>query len=154
MKNKSIKNIRYPLILISIALCISGFRWLVSSEPWMLDQVANEERLQMSFVDLFLIDGNYTLSAYLTQIYRFLGLYVLGIGFSLLSFSSNEFLKIDSFRQRFLIVLGILLVSNLVLAYVWIPSSHFIYVMWSAIALFCISLYNHIKTSSSYQVKL
>ena len=115
----------------------------------MLDQVANEERLQMSFVDLFLIDGNYTLSAYLTQIYRFLGLYVLGIGFSLLSFSSNEFLKIDSFRQRFLIVLGILLVSNLVLAYVWIPSSHFIYVMWSAIALFCISLYNHIKTSSS-----
>lgn len=154
MKNKSIKNIRYPLILISISLCISGFRWLVSSEPWMLDQVANEERLQMSFVDLFLIDGNYTLSAYLTQIYRFLGLYVLGIGFSLLSFSSNDFLKIDSFRQRFLIVLGILLVSNLVLAYVWIPSSHFIYVMWSAIALFCISLYNHIKTSSSYQVKL
>lgn len=154
MKNKSIKNIRYPLILISISLCISGFRWLVSSEPWMLDQVANEERLQMSFVDLFLIDGNNTLSAYLTQIYRFLGLYVLGIGFSLLSFSSNEFLKIDSFRQRFLIVLGILLVSNLVLAYVWIPSSHFIYVMWSAIALFCISLYNHIKTSSSYQVKL
>jgi hypothetical protein len=154
MKNKSIKNIRYPLILISISLCISGFRWLVSSEPWMLDQVANEERLQMSFVDLFLIDGHYTLSAYLTQIYRFLGLYVLGIGFSLLSFSSNEFLKINSFRQRFLIVLGILLVSNLVLAYVWIPSSHFIYVMWSAIALFCISLYNHIKTSSSYQVKL
>ena len=154
MKNKSIKNIRYPLILISISLCISGFRWLVSSEPWMLDQLANEERLQMSFVDLFLIDGNYTLSAYLTQIYRFLGLYVLGIGFSLLSFSSNEFLKIDSFRQRLLIVLGILLVSNLVLAYVWIPSSHFIYVMWSAIALFCISLYNHIKTSSSYQVKL
>jgi len=154
MKNKLIKNIRYPLILISISLCISGFRWLVSSEPWMLDQVANEERLQMSFVDLFLIDGNYTLSAYLTQIYRFLGLYVLGIGFSLLSFSSNDFLKIDSFRQRFLIVLGILLVSNLVLAYVWIPSSHFIYVMWSAIALFCISLYNHIKTSSSYQVKL
>lgn len=149
MKNKSIKNIRYPLILISISLCISGFRWLVSSEPWMLDQVANEERLQMSFVDLFLIDGNYTLSAYLTQIYRFLGLYVFGIGFTLLSFSSNKFLKIDSFRQRFLIVLGILLVSNLVLAYVWIPSSHFIYVMWSAIALFCISLYNHIKTSSS-----
>ena len=77
MTNKSIKNIRYPLILISISLCISGLRWLVSSEPWMLDQVANEERLQMTFVDLFLIDGNYSLSAYLTQIYRFLGLYVL-----------------------------------------------------------------------------
>jgi hypothetical protein len=111
----------------------------------MLDQLANEERLQMTFIDLFLIDGNYSLSAYLTQIYRFLGLYVLGIGFSLVSFTSNKFLKIDSFRQRFLIVLGILLVSNLVLAYVWIPSSHFIYVMWGAIALFCFSLYNHLN---------
>ena len=145
MTSKSIKNIKYPLILISISLCVSGLRWLVSSEPWMLDQVANEERLQMTFVDLFLIDGNYSLNGYLTQIYRFLGLYVLGIGFSLLSFTSNKFLKIDSFRQRFLIVLGVLLVSNLVLAYMWIPSSHFIYVMWGAIVLFCLSLYNHLN---------
>jgi hypothetical protein len=111
----------------------------------MLDQVANEERLQMTFVDLFLLDGNSTLSVYLTQIYRFLGLYVLGIGSLLLSFTPNKFLEIESVRQRFLIVLGILLVSNLVLAYVWIPSSHFIYVMWGAIGLYCFSLYNHLK---------
>ena len=71
MTNKSIKNIRYPLILISISLCISGLRWLISSEPWMLDQIANEERLQMTFIDLFLIDGNYSLSAYLTQFIDF-----------------------------------------------------------------------------------
>ena len=146
MSNRSINYIRYPLILISIALCVSGIRWLISSEPWILDQVANEERLQMTFVDLFLIDGNSTLSLYLTQIYRFLGLYVLGIGFLLLSFTSNKFLEIFFVRQRFLIVLGILLVSNLVLAYVWIPSSHFIYVMWGAIGLYCFSLYKHIKS--------
>ncbi|MDA7810458.1 hypothetical protein N8978_03310 [Flavobacteriaceae bacterium] len=146
MSNRSINYIRYPLILISIALCVSGIRWLISSEPWILDQVANEERLQMTFVDLFLIEGNSTLSLYLTQIYRFLGLYVLGIGFLLLSFTSNKFLEIFFVRQRFLIVLGILLVSNLVLAYVWIPSSHFIYVMWGAIGLYCFSLYKHIKS--------
>lgn len=146
MSNRSINYIRYPLILISIALCVSGIRWLISSEPWILDQVANEERLQMTFVDLFLIEGNSTLSIYLTQIYRFLGLYVLGIGFLLLSFTSNKFLEIFFVRQRFLIVLGILLVSNLVLAYVWIPSSHFIFVMWGAIGLYCFSLYNHIKS--------
>ena len=145
MTNKSINSIRYPLILICIALCISGFRWLISSEPWMLDQVANEERLQMTFIDLFLIDGNSSLGAYLTQIYRFLGLYVLGIGFLLLSFTSTKLLEIYSVRQRFLTVLGILLVSNLVLAYFWIPSSHFIFVMWGAIGLYCLSLYNHIK---------
>jgi hypothetical protein len=111
----------------------------------MLDQVANEERLHMTFVDLFLIEGNSTLAEYLTQIYRFLGLYVLGIGFLLLAFTPNKFLEIYIVRQRLLIVLGILLVSNLVLAYVWIPSSHFIYVMWGTIILYGFSLYNHGK---------
>jgi hypothetical protein len=112
----------------------------------MLDQIANEERLQMTFIDLFLIDGNSTLSAYLMQIYRFLGLYVLGIGFILLSFTSDKFLNVFSFRKRFLTVLGVLLFSNLILAYVWIPSSHFIFVMWGAIGLYCFSLYKHLKS--------
>ena len=145
MVNKSINYVRYPLILISIVLCVSGIRWLINSEPWMLDQVANEERLEMTFVDLFLLDGNSTLSAYLTQIYRFLGLYVLGIGSILLSFTPTKFLEIDIVRTRFLVVLGVLLVSNLVLAYVWIPSSHFIFVMWGAIGLYSLSLYNHLN---------
>ena len=145
MQEKSISYIKYPIILISIILCVSGIRWLLSSEPWMLDQVANEERLHMTFVDLFLIEGNSTLAEYLTQIYRFLGLYVLGIGFLLLAFTPNKFLEIYIVRQRLLIVLGILLVSNLVLAYVWIPSSHFIYVMWGTIISYGFSLYNHSK---------
>ena len=145
MKKKPITYIKYPLVLISLALCISGIRWLISSEPWMLDQIANEERLQMTFKDLFLEQENTTLSAYLTQIYRFLGLYVLGIGFILFSFTSNKFLEIYTFRKRFLTVLGILLFSNLALAYFWIPSSHFIYVMWAAIGLYCLGLYNHLK---------
>ena len=145
MQEKSISYIKYPIILISIILCVSWIRWLLSSEPWMLDQVANEERLHMTFVDLFLIEGNSTLAEYLTQIYRFLGLYVLGIGFLLLAFTPNKFLEIYIVRQRLLIVLGILLVSNLVLAYVWIPSSHFIYVMWGTIILYGFSLYNHGK---------
>ena len=145
MQKTTLNYIKYPLVIICSILCLSGVRWLISSEPWMLDQVANEERLKMTFTDLFLVDGNQTLGEYLTQVYRFLGLYVLGIGCILLSFTSNKILAIFILRQRFLIVLGILLVSNLIIGYVWIPSSHFIYVMWGAIALYCISLYNHIK---------
>ena len=99
MKTKSINYVSYPLIIISITLCISGIRWLVSSEPWMLDQIANEERLQMTFENLFIIDGNSTLSTYLIQIYRFLGLYVLGIGFLLLSFTPKKFMEIYIVRQ-------------------------------------------------------
>lgn len=140
------KKIRYPLIIISVSLCVSGIRWLLSSEPWILDQVANEERLQMTFVELFSNNGNSTLSAYLTQIYRFLGLYVLGLGVILLGFTPLKFIQIKSFRKRFLIILGLLLVSNLLLAYLWIPSSHFIYVMWAAISLYLFSVFNHLKT--------
>jgi len=146
MEKKSLTYIKYPIVLISIILCLSGIRWLLSSEPWMLDQVANEERLQMTFVDLFSIEGNSTLGGYLTQVYRFLGLYVLGIGFLLLSFTPKKFMEIRIVRQRILIVLSIMLVSNLMIGYVWIPSSHFIYVMWAAIILCFVSLFYHFKS--------
>ena len=80
--------------MIAVVISISGIRWLISSEPWILDQVANEERLAMTFNELFLIEGNDTLAAYLKQIYRFLGLYVFGTGFVFLMFS-----KIDLFNS-------------------------------------------------------
>ena len=104
MQKSTLTYIKYPLVIICTILCLSGVRWLISSEPWILDQVANEERLNMTFIDLFSVEGNETLGEYLTQIYRFLGLYVLGIGFILLSFTSNKFLEIFMIRQRFLIV--------------------------------------------------
>ena len=133
ISNINLKFLQIPLILISTTLIICGVRWLTHDQPWILDQIANEERLNMSFDELFLINGNQTLSAYLTQIYRFLGLYVLGIGVLLISFSSKKLLQISIVRKRVLTVLGILLFSNLILAYIWIPSSHFIYVICSTI---------------------
>ncbi len=139
------RYIKYPIIIICVVICISGLRWLISPEPWMLDQVANEERLDMTFNDLFLIEGNATLAEYLKQIYRFLGLFVFAVGFSMLVFTSNEFFNIKRFRDKYLLVLGVLLVSNIALAYFWIPSSHFIYIMWGAISLYIISVFNHIK---------
>ena len=139
--------LRIPLVLISYSLIISGIRWMISDEPWMLDQVANEERLNMTFKDLLSFEQNFTLSGYLTQIYRFLGLYVVGIGMFLLAFSSEKVLKISSVRTRIYCVLGSLLVVNLIVAYNWIPSSHFIYVMWAALFLFVVSLYAHINIS-------
>ena len=145
MKIKSIKYIKYPVILICLTICISGFRWLVSSEPWMLDQLANEERLKMSFTELFLIEGNSTLAEYLTQIYRFLVLYVLGTGLTFLLLMSDDFFKNTKFIKRLLIILGILLFSNLILAYVWIPASHFIFLMWGAILLYFFSVYNFLN---------
>ena len=87
MENKLNRFVKYPILLIAAAISISGIRWLVSSEPWILDQVANEERLAMTFNELFLIEGNDTLAQYLKQIYRFLGLYVFGTGLMLIVFA-------------------------------------------------------------------
>ena len=145
MENKLNKFIKYPVIMIAVVISISGIRWLISSEPWILDQVANEERLAMTFNELFLIEGNDTLAAYLKQIYRFLGLYVFGTGLMLIVFACNKFFKENSFRNKYLFVLGVLLFTNILLAYFWIPSSHFIYIMWGAILLYLISLYNHVR---------
>ena len=63
----------------------------------------------------------------------------------LIVFAANTFFKEKSFRNKYLIVLGILLFANIFLAYFWIPSSHFIYIMWGAILLYLISLYNHFR---------
>ena len=145
MENKLNRFVKYPVIIIATVISISGIRWLVSPEPWILDQVANEERLAMTFNELFLIEGNDTLSDYLKQIYRFLGLYVFGTGLMLIVFAANKFFKEKSFRNKYLFVLGILLFTNILLAYFWIPSSHFIYIMWAAILLYLISLYNHVR---------
>lgn len=145
MEKKLNRFVKYPVIIISIIICISGLRWMISPEPWLLDQVANEERLAMTFSELFLIEGNETLGAYLKQIYRFFGLYVFGFGFILLVFTTHEVFKTKPFRNKYLFILGFALISNIILGYFWIPSSHFIYIMWGTILLYSISLYNHFK---------
>ena len=44
-------------------MIILGLGWITVDEPWMLDRVANEERLGMSFDDLFDSELNKTLEA-------------------------------------------------------------------------------------------
>lgn len=145
IKLKKITIVQYSLFLIGFSLVISGFRWMIDSEPWLLDKVANEERLQISFNELFSVSGNETLPNYLKQIYRFLGMYVFGTGLFLLSLVNVKLLEIQILRVRLLAVLGLLLITNILLAYFWIPSSHFILLMWVAIMLYLVTLYNHFK---------
>ena len=50
MKNKIFLT---PIIFIGVIFLILGISWIVVDEPWMLDKVANEERLNMTFDQLF-----------------------------------------------------------------------------------------------------
>ena len=42
-----------PIITLGIIFIFLGLRWMLVDEPWMLDRVANEERLNMTFEKLF-----------------------------------------------------------------------------------------------------
>ena len=137
-------TLSYPLFLIGIVLIISGLRWLINPEPWMLDEVANVERLGMTFEQLFEPEINKTLPGYLRQIYRFFGFWVITIGLLFTLFSTPTLINQSSHRIRLLICSGFMMGLGTILGYSLIPSSHFIYLIWVMNFLYLISLYGHI----------
>ena len=126
-------------------MIILGLGWITVDEPWMLDRVANEERLGMSFDDLFDSELNKTLPDYLKQIYRFFGLWVSIIGIFIVSFSRKKMIKNKDIRLSLLICIGVMVYIGIVFGYILIPSSPFIYLGWILIVLHLIALYAHIK---------
>ena len=134
-----------PLIILGYLFFILGIAWLIVDEPWMLDKVANEERIGMTFEKLFSEDINKSLPGYLKQIYRFFGLWVSIIGLFIIGFSKDRFIKDKSIRKTLLFCVGFTVYSALILAYKFLPSSPFIYVGWGGIFLHLISVLSHRK---------
>tara|TARA_B100001113_G_C20921290_1_gene540220 strand:- start:252 stop:692 length:441 start_codon:yes stop_codon:yes gene_type:complete len=134
-----------PLLIIGYTMIVLGIRWMIVDEPWMLDQVANEERLNMSFDQLFSSEINNTLPDYLKQIYRFFGLWVTVIGLFITSLSRENVSKDSIIRIIILFCVGIMCYSGLILVHVWIPSSPFLYLAYGMILLHLISVYGHIS---------
>ena len=134
-----------PLIILGYLFFILGIAWLIVDEPWMLDKVANEERIGMTFEKLFSEDINKSLPGYLKQIYRFFGLWVSIIGLFIIGFSKDRFIEYNSIRKTLLFCVGFTVYSALILAYKFLPSSPFIYVGWGGVFLHLISVLNHRK---------
>tara|TARA_Y100001960_G_C14286620_1_gene639474 strand:- start:163 stop:600 length:438 start_codon:yes stop_codon:yes gene_type:complete len=137
------KTLSFPLYLIGIIMIVCGARWLIHPEPWMLDEVANVERLGMTFDTLFAEEINTTLPDYLTQIYRFFGFWVLIIGFFIISLS-RDIIK-NNIGIQLLSIIGFMMFFGMYLGYTFIPSSHFIQLMWALIFCYIVSLYSYIK---------
>ena len=138
---------RIPLLTIGFIFIIMGIRWIFVDEPWMLDKVANEERLNMTFDKLFSNEINGTLPGYLQQIYRFFGLWVSMIGLFIISFLREKFIEDSEIRKSLLICTGLTVYLALILAYIWIPSSPFIYLGLGSVILHSISLIGNRKIS-------
>ncbi len=128
---------------MGITMIFLGARWMIVDEPWMLDKVANEERLEMSFDQLFQEEINNTLPGYLRQIYRFFGLWVGVIGLFILLFSRTSLTNVSKVRVSLLICIGIMVLFGTIMAYILIPSSPFVYLAWGLIILYSISFYAH-----------
>ena len=138
---------RIPLLTIGFIFIIMGLRWIFVDEPWMLDKVANEERLNMTFDKLFSNEINGTLPGYLQQIYRFFGLWVSMIGLFIVSFLREKFVEDSDIRKSLLICTGLTVYLALILAYIWIPSSPFIYLGLGSVILHAISIIGNRKIS-------
>ena len=139
------KTLSYPLCFIGLVMIACGVRWLIHPEPWMLDEVANVERLGMTFNDLFEQEINSTLPDYLRQIYRFFGFWVLVIGLFISSLSRASVMMKQDVGFKLILIVGFMMMFGLYLGYSLIPSSHFIQLIWVLIFLYLISLYSFIK---------
>ena len=138
---------RIPLLTIGFIFIIMGLSWIFVDEPWMLDKVANEERLNMTFEKLFSNEINDTLPEYLQQIYRFFGLWVSIIGLFIVSFLRKKFVEDSDIRRSLLICTGLTVYLALIFAYIWIPSSPFIYLGLGIVILHSISIIGNRKIS-------
>ena len=136
-----------PIVTLGIIFIVLGLRWMLVDEPWMLDKVANEERLNMTFDQLFNEEINETLPGYLKQIYRFFGLWVSIIGLFIISFTKTKFIENKAFAKNLLICIGTMVISAQAMAYFLIPSSPFIYLGWGIILMFLVSLWGYRKLS-------
>ena len=136
-----------PIVTLGIIFIVLGLRWMLVDEPWMLDKVANEERLNMTFDQLFNEEINQTLPGYLKQIYRFFGLWVSIIGIFIVSFAKTKFIENKAFAKNLLICIGTMVISAQAMAYFLIPSSPFIYLGWGSILMFLVSLWGYRKLS-------
>ena len=132
-------------MVMGIVMIILGLRWMFVEQPWMLDKIANEERLGMSFGKLFESDINNTLPDYLRQIYRFFGLWVIIIGLFITSFSRPSVIKYEKVRINLLFCIGVMVCLGLILAYILIPSSPFIYLGWFLLLMYSVATLNYKK---------
>ena len=136
-----------PIVILGIIFIVLGLRWMLVDEPWMLDNVANEERLNMTFDQLFNEEINETLPGYLKQIYCFFGLWVCIIGLFIVSFAKTKFIENKAFARNLLICIGLMVISAQTMAYFLIPSSPFIFLGWGSILMFLVSLWGYRKLS-------
>ena len=134
-----------PFFILGITSFIMGFGWMLSSEPWMLDEYANTILLEESYKDLFAHPINENLPRYLTLLYRFFGLWVTTIGMLIMSFTIVTRFGTVMARNFIQSSFFITLIGISIIEYIFIPSSHFVYLTFVLWILWGVSVWAGIK---------
>jgi len=134
-----------PFFILGITSFFMGFGWMLSSEPWMLDEYANTILLEESYKDLFAHPVNENLPRYLTLLYRFFGLWVTTIGMLIMSFTIVTRLGTVMARNFIQSSFFITLIGISIIEYIFIPSSHFVYLTFVLWMLWGVSVWAGIK---------
>ena len=137
-----------PIYIVGLSTILLGIRWMLSPEPWLLDQHANEVVLQMSFVQLFAADVNTNLPAYLTVIYRFFGWWVISIGSLISAYTFATRLETKRSRNILYGLLSLIVIVAYIMILNFIPSSPFIYAVYGLAAMILVSFLASTKLPS------
>ncbi len=127
MNPKFLHNLSFSLIFfLGFSGLALGLGWLISPEPWLLNQSANEKLLGNSFSEILSAPINQNLNLYLTMLYRFLGWWMISIGVLVISYIIVTRMGTEMSRGFIHSVLFILLVGTTVIEKIFISSSPFL----------------------------
>jgi len=112
-----------PIFLIGILTISLGAVWCTHEQPWLLDKSPNEVLLQISFDVLLSEKINIGLPSYLTMVYRFLGLYMLTIGFFIVGYVYVTRLGTKTARNCIFLILFVMFLGIYFLVLNYLPSS-------------------------------
>ena len=112
-----------PIFLIGLFTISLGAVWCIHEQPWLLDQSPNEVLLQPSFNILLSEKINIGLPSYLTILYRFLGLFLLTIGFLIIGYVYVTRLGTKVAQNFIFVILFVTLLVIYFLVLNYLPSS-------------------------------
>jgi len=116
-----------PFFIIGISGFIAGFGWLLSPEPWLLDESANIILLDESYDTIFSENINRNLPEYLKLLYRFFGWWVSLIGLLTIGYTYVTRLGTQISRITIQSIYAVGLTGVTIILLNFIPSTHFLY---------------------------
>ena len=119
-----------PIFLIGILTISLGVVCCTNEQPWLLYKSLNEALLQTSFDVLLSEKINIGLPSYLRIVYRFLGLYMLTIGFLIIGYVYITRLGTKIARNCIFLILFVTLLGIYFLVFNYLPSSPLLPVLY------------------------